>query len=86
LSLRNADVLAQAQSLVKQLGALLRPYATPLTPDERHTLTKMGDKTFAFVEKAHDLSKINPARHPLFLDKKVSRSTSPTPPASPPRP
>jgi hypothetical protein len=62
------DVLAQTTSLAGLLGELLSPYAAPLTPDERHDLAKMGDKTLAFVEKAHELAKINPALCPSFLD------------------
>jgi hypothetical protein len=62
------ETLAQALALAEQLGALLQPYATPLTPDERHDLAKMGDKTLAFVEKAHELVKSNPNLRPSFLD------------------
>ncbi|MDR2031256.1 MAG: hypothetical protein LBP86_03135 [Azoarcus sp.] len=63
-----ADILAQAQNLAEQLGTLLHPYVVPLTPSERRALPKMGDKTYAFVEKAHELAKINPALRPTFLD------------------
>ena len=62
------ETLAQALALAEQLGALLQPYATPLTPGERHDLAKMGDKTLAFVEKAHELVKSNPNLRPPFLD------------------
>jgi hypothetical protein len=63
-----ADTLAQARKLVDQLAALLKPYATPLTSSERHDLSKMGDKTLAFVDKAHELAKANPDLCPAFLD------------------
>ncbi|MDR2032840.1 MAG: hypothetical protein LBP86_11485, partial [Azoarcus sp.] len=63
-------VLAQASDMAGQLSALLQPYAVPLTPDERRSLAKMGDKTYAFVEKAYELAKINPGLCPAFLDLK----------------
>jgi hypothetical protein len=66
-----ADILAQAHSLAEQLGALLRPYVVPLTPGERRALPKTGDKTYAFVEKAYELARINPDLRPSFLDLKA---------------
>ncbi|MDR2260085.1 MAG: hypothetical protein LBE06_03955 [Azoarcus sp.] len=66
-----AETLAQAQKLGEQLGVLLRPYVAPLTPAERRALPKMGDKTYSFVEKAHELAKINPDLRPPFLDMKA---------------
>jgi hypothetical protein len=63
-----ADILAQVQNLAKQANDLLLPYATPLTPSERHTMAKMGEKTLSFVEKAHEFAKQNPGLVPPFLD------------------
>jgi hypothetical protein len=63
-----ADVMAQAKELVQQTTALLLPYVTPLTPDERRTIAKMGEKTLSFVEKAHEAATANPTLVPSFLD------------------
>jgi hypothetical protein len=62
------DVLAQAQSLAEQLRTLLNPYVHPLTPTERHDLSKMGEKTLSFVEKAFELAGLNPNLRPSYLD------------------
>jgi hypothetical protein len=63
-----ADVIAQALSQVEALRQLLAPYITPLTPTQRRTIAKMGDKTLAFVEKAHELAQSNPQFIPPYLD------------------
>ena len=47
------------KAIVQKLDELLKliePYVTPLTPQERHDLPKMGPKTLAFVEKCHDFA------------------------------
>ncbi|MDR2114760.1 MAG: hypothetical protein LBP87_00105 [Planctomycetaceae bacterium] len=62
------DVIAQALSQAEALRQLLAPYITPLTPTQRHTIAKMGDKTFAFVEKAYELAQSNPEFVPPFLN------------------
>jgi hypothetical protein len=46
----------------------LQPYTVALTPHERQTMLKMGDKSLAFVEKAHDYAHDNPALTPGYLD------------------
>jgi hypothetical protein len=63
-----ADILAQVQSLVNQANALLLPYITPLTPTQRQSLPKMGEKTFSFVEKAHEFALQNPNLCPPYLN------------------
>ncbi|MDR1340078.1 MAG: hypothetical protein LBK58_08520 [Prevotellaceae bacterium] len=62
------DVVSQVLSLVNQAKGLLQPYVTPLTPAERHTLPKMGEKTLSFVEKAHEFAVQNPNLCPPYLD------------------
>jgi hypothetical protein len=62
------DVLAQAQSLAEQLRTLLNPYVHPLTPEERQSIAKMGEKTLSFVEKAFELAGLNPDLRPPFLN------------------
>ncbi|MDR1116140.1 MAG: hypothetical protein LBL33_08365, partial [Tannerella sp.] len=63
-----ANIVSQVQGLVNQAKALLLPYVTPLTPAERHTLPKMGEKTLSFVEKAHEYAVQNPNLCPPYLD------------------
>jgi hypothetical protein len=46
----------------------LQPYTITLTPHERQTMLKMGDKSLAFVEKAHDYAHDNPPLVPSYLD------------------
>jgi hypothetical protein len=66
-----ADILEQVQGLVNQANALLLPYVRPLTPAQRHTLPKMGEKTLSFVEKAHDFAVQSPNLCPPYLDMKA---------------
>ncbi|MDR1116560.1 MAG: hypothetical protein LBL33_10550 [Tannerella sp.] len=63
-----ANIVSQVQSLVNQAKGQLLPYVTPLTPAERHTLPKMGEKTLSFVEKAHEYAVQNPNLCPPYLD------------------
>jgi hypothetical protein len=63
-----ADILAQVQNLVKQANTLLLPYVTPLTPAERHSTLKMGEKTLSFVEKSFEFAMQNPNLVPPYLD------------------
>jgi hypothetical protein len=52
-------VQAAEAALDAQLQAL-SAYASPLTPEERQTMLKLGPKTFMFVETAHTLARENP--------------------------
>jgi hypothetical protein len=63
-----AATLEQIQNSLHTMLQQLTPYATPLTPQERHALLKMGDKSLAFVEKAHDYAHNNPELVPSYLD------------------
>jgi hypothetical protein len=60
-------VLEELKRKVKEMGDLLNPYALALTPQERRTLPKMGEKTVSFVEKAHELATDNPDLCPHFF-------------------
>jgi hypothetical protein len=60
--------LTQAQTKLNEIIAMLAPYMLALTPAERQTLPKMGEKTLAFVEKALDFARQNPGLLPPFLD------------------
>ena len=63
-----AETVQQAHALLTQAAELLAPYTLALTPEERHDLLKMGDKTLAFVDKAHQLAQQNPTLYPPYLD------------------
>ncbi|MDR1878978.1 MAG: hypothetical protein LBQ64_05375 [Bacteroidales bacterium] len=63
-----ADVLAEAQRKIDEAADILKPYLLALTPEERRTMLKMGDKTLSFVEKAYDYAVHNPSFLPHFLD------------------
>lgn len=62
------EVLAQVRSLLAQIISLLAPYALAITAEEYRAMLKMGNKSFAFVEKAFELAKQNPGLCPPFLD------------------
>jgi GrpB-like predicted nucleotidyltransferase (UPF0157 family) len=62
------EVLAQVQSLIDSALALLSPYLLPLTPEERQSLPKMGDKTLSFVEKALNYVHHYPQLCPSYLN------------------
>lgn len=60
--------LAQALALVQQAAALLQPYLTPLTPEQRQNMLKMGPASVDFVGKARRYAEQNPAFRPAYLD------------------
>ena len=62
------DVLTQAREKIDDALLLLAPYLLPMTPEERHDLPKMGDKTLSFVEKAQDYAHHYPQLCPSYLD------------------
>jgi hypothetical protein len=63
-----STVLTQVQTKIDEAKTLLASYLLALTPAERHELPKMGEKTIAFVEKAYDFARQNPALVPPYLD------------------
>ena len=60
--------LAQALAFVRQAAALLQPYLTPLTPDQRQAMLKMGPASVDFVGKARGYAAQTPAFRPAYLD------------------
>jgi hypothetical protein len=62
-----STVLVQAQAKIDEARAILAPYLLALTPTERQTLPKMGERTIAFVEKAYDFARQNPGLAPPYL-------------------
>lgn len=63
----NDDALAKIQEGQKMILDNL-PQLISLSPEERHALPKMGNKTVAFVNKALEYGKQNPKVLPAFLD------------------
>ncbi|GHU22133.1 hypothetical protein FACS1894164_03880 [Spirochaetia bacterium] len=62
------QVITQISDALTTIQTLLEPYAIALTPQERHSLLKMGDKSLAFVEKCHEFIHENPLLAPSYLD------------------
>ncbi len=64
------EVIAQALDLSNQITTLLTPYMEALTPDEKHGILKMGDKTIAFVSKALSYAESAPQFAPGYMNTK----------------
>jgi hypothetical protein len=64
------DVVALVRTKLNEIKTILKPFAVTLTPAQRHDMLKMGEKSLAFVEKAHDFAAENPEFVPPFLDMK----------------
>jgi hypothetical protein len=62
------DIIDQALGKLDEGMKLLSPYLSPLTPDDRRTILKMGDKSLAFVEKASELAATNPQFCPSYFN------------------
>lgn len=60
------EVLNEVVSKLKEVNTLLETHLFTLTKEERQTLPKMGEKTLAFVTKAHDYSQQHPELRPSF--------------------
>jgi hypothetical protein len=60
--------IQQIRQQISGILTTLQPFVTALTPQERQSLLKMGDKSLTFVEKAHDYAHDNPNLVPGFLD------------------
>lgn len=60
-----ADVKEKLNAVRTALAGVL---VTNLTPDERVTMLKMGDKTLAFVNRALEFAALNPALVPPYLN------------------
>ena len=67
ISIPEADFLAAKQHL-NDAANLLKPFLVALTPDQRKTILKMGDKSLPFVEKALEYSKSNANLLPVYID------------------
>jgi hypothetical protein len=61
------DTKQEILSFLTQITDRL-PFLINLTPEERHALPKMGDKTYPFVDKALELAQQNPNLVPPYLN------------------
>jgi hypothetical protein len=70
--------MEELKAKTRELNELLAPYAIALTPQERHDLPKMGEKTVSFVEKSFELAVENSDLRPPFavITPSVGYSTS----------
>jgi hypothetical protein len=60
--------LQEVRAAIKTLQDKLMPHLVSLQPEDRRELSKMGTKTVAFVARALEHAKANPAWCPAFLD------------------
>lgn len=64
-----ADKLTAIQTNINALSTSLENYLLfNLTPSDRLELSKMGDKTIAFVQKSLEYTESNPTLVPAYLD------------------
>jgi hypothetical protein len=61
------NLIEQALSKINEADALLDDYLDSLTPEDRQAFFKMGDKSYAFVEKTVELAAINPKFAPSYF-------------------
>jgi hypothetical protein len=60
--------MAEIKASIETLRTKLLPHLKTLSPDDRHELPKMGDKTVSFVQKALEHCRQNPDLVPQFLN------------------
>jgi hypothetical protein len=63
-----ANTLAEALKMVREARALLAAYLISLTPKERESMPKMGDKSLAFVTKTAEYAQSLPKLMPQYMD------------------
>jgi len=63
-----ASVLAEVKAALSDALAKLEPYLVHLTPDDRRSLAKVGEKGLSFVIKGGDYAAQFPALRPVFMD------------------
>ena len=62
------EVLTQITTKLNEILTLVKPFAVTLTPDERKSMLKMGDKSNSFVEKTLEYTKTNPEFVPAYMN------------------
>lgn len=60
--------LAEIRDAIGDFKAKHAPHLVSLSPQDRHELPKMGDKTVAFVQKAYEYGARNRELAPAYLD------------------
>ncbi|MGE5583048.1 MAG: hypothetical protein ACM3X9_11010 [Bacillota bacterium] len=60
--------LKEIKTCIDTLNSKLMPCLKTLSPEDRHELPKMGDKTVGFVQKTLEYCKQNPDLVPPFLN------------------
>ncbi|MDR1606464.1 MAG: hypothetical protein LBS41_05065 [Streptococcaceae bacterium] len=63
-----ADVMYDTQELLDKIDRMMSPYLLTLTAKERQEMTKMGNKSLSFVEKAYDYATKYPHLYPAYLN------------------
>ena len=58
----------EVEAAINTLKTVLLPHLQTLTANERQEITKMGDKSVAFVEKAYAYSQEQPDLVPAYVD------------------
>ena len=59
---------AEVMNAIKTIETKLVPKLKSLTAEEKKEIQKVGDKTYAFVEKCYEYAIANPDLVPAFLD------------------
>ncbi len=62
-----SDTLQSVKASIASIKQNL-PFLLSLTPDDRQSMPKMGDKTFAFVKKSYEYATQNPELVPSYVD------------------
>ena len=62
------EVIIDVTGKLNYIVGVLEPYLIALTPQERHELPKMSDKTIPMVEKIKDYTQSDPQYVPSFMD------------------
>jgi hypothetical protein len=63
-----AALLAENLTKMGEIATSLKPYLVNLTPEERRSLPKLGNKSLSFGEKAFEYAEANPELYPAFLN------------------
>lgn len=61
-------VISDVNKKLQECRSLLAPYLQGLTPEQRESIFKMGDKTVATVQKVEDYTETNPEFAPSYMD------------------
>jgi hypothetical protein len=62
------EILTEVETSVATIKTKLEPYLVALTPEERHGIPKMSDKTIPFVEKTLNNAETVPKFAPPYMN------------------